>query len=117
MLAILVALNYLASRHNKRWDLTAAQAVHALGSDPQVLDGPAEAGAPSRCSRDANDFQRFRDRLDEYQYVTKQVKVEYIDADKSPSRANQAGVQQLGTVVFDYDGRTERVTSDAEQDV
>ena len=36
---------------------------------------------------------------------------------KQPSRANQYQVQQLGTVVFEYDGRTERVTSDGEQEL
>src|SRR4029453_12483370 len=53
----------------------------------------------------------------EYQYASKQVSVEYIDAVKQPSRANQYQVQQVGTVVFDYDGRTERVTSDGEQEL
>ena len=45
------------------------------------------------------------------------MSVEYIDAVKSPSRAKQYQVQQLGTVVFEYDGRTERVTSDGEQEL
>ena len=45
------------------------------------------------------------------------MSVEYIDAVKQPSRANQYQVQQLGTVVFEYDGRTERVTSDGEQEL
>ena len=45
------------------------------------------------------------------------MSIEYIDADKAPSRANQYQVQQLGTVVFEYDGRTERVTSDGEQEL
>jgi ABC-type uncharacterized transport system involved in gliding motility auxiliary subunit len=116
VLAILVALNYLASRHNKRWDVTAAKQYTLSDQTRKILEGLQKPVA-IRVFADSNDFPRFRDRLDEYQYVTKQVTVEYIDAVKSPSRANQAGVQQLGTIVFDYDGRTERVTSDAEQDV
>ena len=43
-LGILVAVNYLGVRHNKRWDLTAAQAVHALRSDAEDPGGAAEAG-------------------------------------------------------------------------
>jgi hypothetical protein len=42
------------------------------------------------------------------------VSVEYIDADKDPIKANQNQVQQYGTVVFDYKGKTERVTSSEE---
>ena len=34
-------------------------------------------------------FQRYRDRLKEYQYASKQVKTEYIDPDKNPAAAQQ----------------------------
>ncbi|MCA1649450.1 MAG: GldG family protein [Acidobacteria bacterium] len=65
----------------------------------------------------SDDFARFRERLDEYQYASRQVSVEYIDAVKRPALANQYNIQALGTVVFEYDGRTERVTSDGEQEL
>src|SRR5438034_5858914 len=42
---------------------------------------------------------------------------EYIDPDKKPTIAKQNQVQQYGTIVFNYKGRTERVTSDNEQDI
>src|SRR5262249_40134364 len=42
---------------------------------------------------------------------------EYVDPDKKPAIAKQNGVQQYGTIVFNYKGRTERVTSDSEQDI
>jgi ABC-type uncharacterized transport system involved in gliding motility auxiliary subunit len=116
VLGILVAINYLGSRHNKRWDVTAAKQYTLSDQTRKILEG-LQKPVTIRVFADPNDFGRFRDRLDEYQYASKQVTVEYIDAVKSPSRANQAGVQQLGTIVFEYDGRTERVTSDAEQDV
>jgi ABC-type uncharacterized transport system involved in gliding motility auxiliary subunit len=41
--------------------------------------------------------------------------VEYIDPDKKPALARQYKIEQYGTVVFEYQGRTERVTSDDEQ--
>jgi ABC-type uncharacterized transport system involved in gliding motility auxiliary subunit len=45
------------------------------------------------------------------------VKIEYIDPDKKPTLAQQFQVQNYGTIVFSYKGRTERVTSNTEQDV
>ncbi len=45
------------------------------------------------------------------------MSVEYIDADRRPALVKQYGVQAYGTVVFDYKGRTERTTSDTEQDL
>ena len=116
VLAILVAINYLASRHNKRWDLTANQQFTLSDQTRKILQG-LEGPVAIKVFAQSDDFGRFRDRLDEYQYASKQVSVEYVDAVKSPSRANQYGVQQLGTVVFEYAGRTERVTSENEQEL
>jgi ABC-type uncharacterized transport system involved in gliding motility auxiliary subunit len=116
VLAILIAVNYLGVRHNKRWDLTAAKQFTLSEQTRKILDGLQKPVA-IKVFAQSDDFQRFRDRLEEYQYASKQVSVEYIDAVKQPSRANQYQVQQLGTVVLEYDGRTERITSDGEQEL
>src|SRR5205814_2615485 len=63
------------------------------------------------------EFGRYRDRLREYEYGSKKVSTEYVDPDKKPAVARQNQVQQYATIVFNYKGRTERVTSDAEQDI
>jgi ABC-type uncharacterized transport system involved in gliding motility auxiliary subunit len=49
--------------------------------------------------------------------MSKKVTTEYIDPDKKPTLAKQNQIQQYGTIVFNYKGRTERVTSDNEQDL
>jgi ABC-type uncharacterized transport system involved in gliding motility auxiliary subunit len=116
VLAILIAINYLAAQHNKRWDLTAAQQFTLSDQTRNILRG-LDRPVNVLVFAQPDDFERFRDRLDGYQYVSNQVTVEYVDAVKSPSRANQYQVQSLGTVVFEYDGRTERVTSDSEQEL
>ena len=65
----------------------------------------------------SEEFGRFRERLDEFTYASPQVSVEYIDAVKRPSLANQYKVEALGTVVIEYEGRVERVASDSEQEL
>src|SRR5215210_6314428 len=116
VLAILITVNYLGVRHNKRWDLTAAKQFTLSDQTRKVLQGLQKPVA-IKVFAAPDEFQRFRDRLDEYQYASKQVSIEYVDAVKAPSRANQYQVQQLGTVVFEYDGRNEKVTSDGEQEL
>ena len=116
VLAILTAINYLASRHNKRWDLTAARQFSLSEQTKKVVQG-LQKPVSIKVFAEATDFERFRERLDEYQYLSKQVNVEYIDAVKRPAIANQYKVQALGTVVLEHDGRTERVTSDGEQEI
>jgi ABC-type uncharacterized transport system involved in gliding motility auxiliary subunit len=114
VLAILIGINYLANRRNKRWDLTAAKQFTLSEQTKKVLQG-LDKPVTIRVFSRAEDFDRFRNRLDEFKYASNKISVEYIDVERRPALANQYGVQQIGTVVLDYDGRIERVTGDGEQ--
>ncbi len=116
VLAILVAINYLASRYNKRWDLTAAKQFSISDQTRKVLQG-LQQPVHIRVFDRTEGFPKFHERLDEYQYASKQVSVEYIDLERRPALANQFKVQTAGTVVIEYAGRTEKVTSDGEQEL
>jgi ABC-type uncharacterized transport system involved in gliding motility auxiliary subunit len=115
-LGILVAVNYIGKRENKRWDFTASKQFSLSDQSRNYvskLDAPL---AVHVFDKDLN-FQQHRDRLKEYEYNSKQVKVEYTDPDKNPAAAQQAKVEQYGTIIFDYKGRSERITADTEQDI
>jgi gliding motility-associatede transport system auxiliary component len=114
VLGLLSAVNYLASRRNHRWDLTANSQFSLSPQTKQILE-KLDAPVKVRVYEQADKTQRFRDRLDDYQYSSKQVSVEYIDPDKQNVRAVQDQVQTYGTVVFEYKGRKERVVSSDEQ--
>ena len=114
VLALLIAVNYLASRRNKRWDLTANKQFSLSDQTRQILQ-KLDAPIKVRVFDQPAQFDRFRDRLNEYAYVSKQVSVDYIDLDKQNVEATKSQVQAYGTVVFDYKGRTERVVSSDEQ--
>ena len=65
VLALLIAVNYLASRRNKRWDLTANQQFSLSDQTRQILqklDAPIKVRVFDR----PDQFDRFRDRLNEY---------------------------------------------------
>ena len=116
MLGILVAVNYIGKRQNKRWDLTDAKQYSLSDQTRNVLaklDSPLEI----QVFEQETNFQRFRDRLKEYEYASKQVSIQYVDPDKQRTVAQQNEIQQYGTVIFRHKGRTERVTQDAEQDL
>ena len=49
--------------------------------------------------------------------MTKQLPVEYIDPEKRPTLADKLKENAIGTVVLEYEGRVQRVTSDAEQEL
>ena len=116
VLAILIAINYLSNRHNKRWDLTGAKQFTLSDQTKKVLQGlqkPVQIKVFAR----SDGFGPFRERLAEYTYQTKQINVDYVDVEKTPGLAKQYEVQSVGTVVVEYDGRIERATSDGEQEI
>jgi ABC-type uncharacterized transport system involved in gliding motility auxiliary subunit len=116
VLGILIAINYIGARQNKRWDLTANQAFSLSDQTKNVL---AKLDVPLQITvfaEEAN-MQRYREKLKEYEYASKKVQTDYIDPDKKPAIAAQNQIQQYGTILFNYKGRSERVTSDSEQDV
>ena len=116
-LGILVAVNWISNRQHKRWDLTANKQFSLSDQTKQILTELKKPlaikafyeGGPS------GSLQSMRDQLEEYQYAGKQVSVEYIDAVKDPIRARSYQVQTYGTVVLEYDGRTERAAQADEQ--
>jgi len=115
-LAIVVAVNYLASRQNKRWDLTASRQNSLSEQTVKVLQS-LTAPVKFTVFDKQTDLERFRGRLTEYSYNSPQVSVDYIDPDTRPIVAREFDIQAYGTVVIDYMGKRERVTSDTEQDL
>jgi len=116
VLAILIAINYIGVRQNKRWDFTAGQQFSLSDQSRNTLaqlDSPLEALVFAQ----ELEFPRYQDVLKEYTYASKRIATEYIDPDKKPALAKQHQVQQYGTIVLNYKGRSERVTSDTEQDI
>jgi len=116
VLGILIAVNYLSNRRNTRWDLTANKQYSLSEQSVKLLQGLTAPVNVYVFDQQTN-FDRFRPRLQSYAYNSKQFQVEYIDAEKYPLRAQQYKIDTLGTVVMEYMGRTERATSDSEQDL
>jgi hypothetical protein len=89
VLGILVAINYIGSKQNKRWDLTTNKQFSLSDQSRNVLaklDSPMQI----RVFAQEPEFQRYRDKLKEYEYASKKVSTEYIDPDKKPTVARQA---------------------------
>ena len=116
LLAILVAINYIGKRQNKRWDLTANKQF-ALSDQSRTVLAKLDSPLEIKVFAQEPDFPRYQDRLKEYTYSSKQVNTDFVDPDKKPTVAKQFSIQQYGTIVFNYKGRSERVTSDSEQDI
>jgi ABC-type uncharacterized transport system involved in gliding motility auxiliary subunit len=116
MLAILVAINYIGARQNKRWDLTANKQF-SLSDQSRTVAAKLDSPMQVQVFALERDFPRLQDKIREYEYASKKITTEYIDPEKKPSAAKQNGVDRVPTIVFNYKGRTERVNADTEQDL
>jgi ABC-type uncharacterized transport system involved in gliding motility auxiliary subunit len=116
VLGILVAINYIGSRQNKRWDLTANKQFSLSDQSRNIV---AKLDSPMQVQVFAQEpqFPRYQEKIKEYEYASSKISTEYIDPEKKPSAAKQNNVDRIPTIVFNYKGRTERVNADAEQDL
>jgi ABC-type uncharacterized transport system involved in gliding motility auxiliary subunit len=110
VVGLLIGLNYLASKYNRRWDLSASKDF-TLSDQTRRVIGSLKEPLKLFVFDLASAMQPYRDRLGEYEYLSKQVQVEYIDLDKDPSLARQYQIQTRGTIVVEYQKRVERVTT------
>ena len=117
LLGLLIAINYISNRQNKRWDLTQNSVFSISDQTKKVVSSLKKPVAVKVFYQAGGMLATYRDRLDEYAHQSSLFTVEYIDADKNPSEAKQYQIQNYGTVIFEYDGRTERATSSQEQDL
>src|SRR5262249_28230630 len=82
-LAILTGINWISSRQNKRWDLTSNKQFELSDQTKKIL---SELKKPVKVrvfySSQVGSADSYRDKFEEFQYLTKMLSVEYIDAEK-----------------------------------
>jgi ABC-type uncharacterized transport system involved in gliding motility auxiliary subunit len=112
VLGIVILINFVASRHNKRFDTTAGgefslsdqtlKLLRNLQNELQIVvfDKPG-----SHIRQEAEDI------LAEYTYHSDKLKIEFVDPDQSPARAEKNKIMRYGTLVLQYDGKVEKIES------
>jgi len=86
VLAILVAINYIGAKQNKRWDLTTNKQFSLSDQTRSVLqklDSPLNVMVFAK----ETEFAPFKDKLKEYEYASSKVTTDYVDPDKKPAIA------------------------------
>jgi ABC-type uncharacterized transport system involved in gliding motility auxiliary subunit len=117
VLGIIAALNYLALRNNKRWDLTKNRRYSLSDQTRKTLSGLKEDVKVLYFQRTA-EMAAGRDRLVEYESLSRHFKVEWIDPLKSPARAQRYEARgPWPVIVLERGDKRERVTNDSEQDL
>lgn len=118
VIGILVFVNFISTRHNKRFDLTKNKRYSLSDQSIQVLKNLADGVRILAFFKkgDTSTF-RYKDLLNEYACASKKFTYEVIDPDRNPGLARNYGIEEYGTTIVLYQDKTERFSGITEEDV
>lgn len=115
-LAILGMVNFLSSRHHKRFDLTAEKQFSLSPQTIQVVKGLSAPVKITSFMRGGFN-QQLEDLMTEYKYYSDMIEFEAIDPDMKPSVAREYAISSYDTIVYESEGRRQDGFGTEEQDV
>src|SRR5215470_5594016 len=114
VLATLVVGNVLANRYNKTLDATSNKRYSLSEQTAKIVKG-LKQNATITYFNQSTRFRDGKDLLEEYANLSPKVKVEYVDPDKNPTAAREAGIRSLGTAVVQIGAKKEEAKSMTEE--
>jgi len=115
MIAVVVA-NVLADRFNKSYDATSNKRYSLSDQTAKIVKGLKQTATITYFDQSTR-FRGGRDLLDEYANLSPKVKVEYVDPDKNPQAAREAGIRSFGTAVVEIGTKKEEAKSMTEEGI
>jgi len=116
VLAAVVAANVLADRYNKSYDATSNKRYSLSDQTAKLVRGLKQDATITYFNQGTR-FRDGRDLLDQYSNLSPRVHVEYVDPDKDPQRARDAGIRSLGTAIVQVGARKEEAKSMTEEGI
>jgi ABC-type uncharacterized transport system involved in gliding motility auxiliary subunit len=116
ILTAVVIANVLADRYSKSYDSTANKR-YSLSDQTKKIVRELNQDATIRYFNQATRFGGAKDLLDQYASLSPKIHVEYIDPDKSPDVAREAGIKNLDTAVIQIGGKKEEAKSMTEEGI
>ena len=116
VIAVIVVANVLAERYNKSYDTTSNKRYSLSDQTAKIVKG-LKQNATITYFNQSTHFRDGKDLLDEYANLSPKVKVEYVDPDKSPQAAREAGIRDFGTAVVQIGAKKEAAKSMTEEGI
>ena len=114
VLAAVVVVNVLANRFNKSYDATSNKRYSLSDQTAKIVKG-LKQNATITYFQQSTRFRDGKDLLDQYANLSPKVKVEYVDPDKNPQAAREAGIRNFGTAVVQIGTKKEEAKSMTEE--
>jgi gliding motility-associatede transport system auxiliary component len=106
VLAVITVANVLGDRYNKTYDSTANKRYSLSEQTAKIVKGLKEPAMIYYYDRPTG-FSRAKDTLEQYSNLSPKVHVQYVDLEKNPLAAREAGVKSLGTAIVHIGARKE----------
>jgi ABC-type uncharacterized transport system involved in gliding motility auxiliary subunit len=116
VIAAVIVANILANRYNKSYDATSNKRYSLSDQTAKIVKGLKQDAIITYYDQSTK-FHDGRDLLDEYKNLSPKVKVEYIDPDKNPQAAREAGIRNFGTAVVQIGLKKEEAKSMTEEGI
>jgi ABC-type uncharacterized transport system involved in gliding motility auxiliary subunit len=116
VLAVIGVANFLANRHSKSWDSTANKR-YSLSDQTLKITRNLKNDVKIIHFNNASRFRDARELLDKYDRASTKVSVDYIDPDRQPDVAMNAGYTQGATVLVRVGNKREEAKSLSEEEI
>lgn len=116
VIAALSALNWLANRHNKSFDLSSGKQYTLSDQTVKIVSGLKQDVTIAYYDQGSR-FQQAKDLLSRYDNLSTKLIVEYIDPEKKPQVARANNVRTFGTVQVKSGDRSQEARSLTEEEI
>jgi ABC-type uncharacterized transport system involved in gliding motility auxiliary subunit len=115
-LAVVTVANVLADRYDKSYDATSNKRYSLSDQTIKVVRGLKQDATITYFAQDSQ-FGTAKDKLDMYANLSPKVHVVYVDPDKKPLVATQAGFKNLNTAIVQIGANKNEAKSISEEDL
>ena len=116
VLAVLVALNFLANRYDKSYDSTSNKQFSLSDQTSKIVKG-LKTDTQLTFFGSQQEFQGARDVLDRYAALSPRVHASFVDPERKPQQAKAAGFRSDAQVIVDNGARRESAKSLSEEEI
>ena len=116
VLAIVTVANVLANRYVKTYDTTSNKRYSLSDQTLKIVKGLKEDAKLTYFDQGTR-FAQAKDQLDLYANLSPKVHVEYVDPDKKPQVAREAGIKNYGTTIVQIGAKKEEAKSTSEEGI
>jgi ABC-type uncharacterized transport system involved in gliding motility auxiliary subunit len=108
--AIFSVANTLANRYNKSYDATSNKRYSLSDQTAKIIKGLKQDATITYFDQ-GREFTRGKDQLDQYANLSPKVHIKYVDPDKEPQAAREAGIKNYGTAIVQIGAKKEEAKS------